>query len=178
MLISFYAHEPGLSQRFCKNGSDSSLESLTVTRVESSNSVKNVTRFESPFFSTWLEWSPSHQKSWLESSGVSDSSHAIAANSTGAAVTLSATATCKQSRRKQGLWKDQTKRHLKVPFMHMEVRALFGPKAWSIKPRSITCSSNKMHIPFGETFGAEGCFKLFEKKLAYRLPVLFFFFFS
>jgi len=29
--------------------------------------VKNVTRTESPFFSTWLEWSPSHQKSWFES---------------------------------------------------------------------------------------------------------------
>jgi len=36
----------GLSgtQRFCKNDSDSSLESLTVTRVESRHSVKNVTR--------------------------------------------------------------------------------------------------------------------------------------
>ena len=39
--------------------SDSSLESLIVTRVESSHSVKNVIRVES---------SQSHQKSWLESS--------------------------------------------------------------------------------------------------------------
>ena len=48
---------------------------MTLTRVsshwlwlESSQSVKNVTRVELPFFSTWLESSPSHQKSWLESS--------------------------------------------------------------------------------------------------------------
>ena len=33
--------------RFCKNYSDSSLESLIVTRVESGHSVKNVTRVES-----------------------------------------------------------------------------------------------------------------------------------
>jgi len=54
--------------RFSKNDSDSSLESLIVSRVESSHSVKNVTRGESPFFSTWLESRQSHQKSWLESS--------------------------------------------------------------------------------------------------------------
>jgi len=35
------------TQRFCKNDSDSILESLTVTRVESSHSVKNMTRIES-----------------------------------------------------------------------------------------------------------------------------------
>jgi len=47
---------------------------VTLTRVssswlwlESGQSVENVTRVESPFFSTWLELSPSHQKSWLES---------------------------------------------------------------------------------------------------------------
>jgi len=57
---------PWGTQRFCKNDSDSSLESLTVTRIESSHFVKNVTRVESPFFSTWLE--SSHQKSWLKSS--------------------------------------------------------------------------------------------------------------
>ena len=42
--------------RFCKNDS------------ESSHSVKNVTRVELPSFSTWLESSQSHQKSWVESS--------------------------------------------------------------------------------------------------------------
>ena len=71
MLISLSAHEVGLSIRnteFCKNDSDSSLGSLTVTRFESSHSVKKVTRVESPFFSTWLESSPSHQISLLESS--------------------------------------------------------------------------------------------------------------
>jgi len=53
---------------------------MTLTRVsshwlwlESSHSVKNVSRVESPFYSTcrviesWLESSPNHQKSWLES---------------------------------------------------------------------------------------------------------------
>ena len=40
---------------------------MTLTRV-SSHFVKNVTRVEWTFFSTWLESSPSHQKSWLESS--------------------------------------------------------------------------------------------------------------
>ena len=52
---------PSGTQRICKNDSDWSLESLTVTRVESfcekrdSNRVTvflNVTRIESPFFST------------------------------------------------------------------------------------------------------------------------------
>jgi len=59
---------------------------MTLTRfssnwrwLESSHSVKNVTRVESPFFSTWLEPRQSHQKSWLESSRVIDSSHAITA---------------------------------------------------------------------------------------------------
>ena len=47
--------------------------------LESSHSVKNVTRVESPFFSTWLESSPSHQKSWLEPSRVIDTSHAVIA---------------------------------------------------------------------------------------------------
>ena len=57
---------------------------VTLTRVsshwlwlESSHSVKNVTRVVSPVFSTWLESSPIHQKSWLVSSRVIDSSHAI-----------------------------------------------------------------------------------------------------
>jgi len=47
---------------------------MTLTRVsshllwlDSSHSVKNVTRVESPFFSAWLESSPSHSTSWLES---------------------------------------------------------------------------------------------------------------
>ena len=46
---------------------------MTLNRVsshwlwlESIHSVINVTRVESPFFSTWLVSSPSHQKSWLE----------------------------------------------------------------------------------------------------------------
>jgi len=41
----------------------------------------------------------------------------------------SATTTCKQSRSKQE-GKDQAKRHLKVPSMHMEARALFGRIVW------------------------------------------------
>ena len=59
------AHEPGLSM---KNSEILQkwlwLESLTVTRFQSSHSVKNVTPVT--IFSTWLE--SSHQKSWLESS--------------------------------------------------------------------------------------------------------------
>jgi len=59
---------------------------MTLTQVsshwlwlESSHSVKNVTRveLESPSFSTWLESSQSHEKLWLESSRVIHSSHAI-----------------------------------------------------------------------------------------------------
>ena len=52
------------TQIFCENDSDSSHWSW----LDSSHSVKNVTRVELPFFSMWLESSPSHQKSWLESS--------------------------------------------------------------------------------------------------------------
>jgi len=47
----------------------------TLTRVscewlwlESSHFVKTVIRVEPQFFLTWLESSPSHQKSWVESS--------------------------------------------------------------------------------------------------------------
>jgi len=40
---------------------------VTAGLVESSHSVKNVTRFESPSFPTWLVSSLSHQKSWLKS---------------------------------------------------------------------------------------------------------------
>jgi len=54
--------------RFCKNDSESSLESLIVTRVESFCEKHDSRRVESPSFSTWLESSQSHQKSWLESS--------------------------------------------------------------------------------------------------------------
>ena len=71
MIISLYANKLGLSIR----GSEILqkwlwLQSrlMIVTRVESSDSVKNVSRIESPSFSTWLESSQSHQKSWLESS--------------------------------------------------------------------------------------------------------------
>jgi len=56
---------------------------MTLSRVsshwlwlKSSDSVKNLTRVESPFFSTWLESSLSHQKPWLDI----DSSHAIIDN--------------------------------------------------------------------------------------------------
>jgi len=42
----------------------------------------------------------------------------------------SAAATCKHSRPKQGERKDQAKRHLKVPSMHMKVKALFGRIVW------------------------------------------------
>jgi len=51
-IFSSQSHEmncvcPSRTQRFCKNDSDSNIESLTVTRVESSHSVKNVTQLES-----------------------------------------------------------------------------------------------------------------------------------
>ena len=52
----------------CKNDSDSSLGSLIVTWVESFCKKRDSSRIESPSFSTWLESSQSHQKSWLESS--------------------------------------------------------------------------------------------------------------
>jgi len=55
---------PSGTQRYCKNYSDSS----HWLWLKSSHFVKNMTRVESPFFSTWLELSPSHHKSWLESS--------------------------------------------------------------------------------------------------------------
>ena len=63
--------------RFCKNDSDSS----HWLWLESSHSVKkrDSSRVESPSFSTWLESSQSHQKSWLDSSGVINSSHVITA---------------------------------------------------------------------------------------------------
>ena len=51
------------AQWFCKNDSDSS----QWLSPESSHSVKNVTRVESPFFLTWFESSLSPEKSWLES---------------------------------------------------------------------------------------------------------------
>jgi len=54
---------PSGAQRFCKSDSDPSLESSTVTRVI--------------LWKPWLESGSSHQKSWLESSRVIDSSHAI-----------------------------------------------------------------------------------------------------
>jgi len=59
---------PSGTQRFCKNDSDSSFESLSVTRVESFCEKRNSSRIESPFYSAWLESSPSHQNSWLKSS--------------------------------------------------------------------------------------------------------------
>jgi len=61
MIISLYANKLGLWIR----GSEIFQKWLWL---ESSHSVKNVTRVESPSFSTWLESSQSHQKSWLESS--------------------------------------------------------------------------------------------------------------
>jgi len=48
-------------RNFVKKDCDSSPESLIVTRVKSSYSLKNVTRVESPPFSTWLASSPNHQ---------------------------------------------------------------------------------------------------------------------
>jgi len=41
---------------------------ITLTRVESFCEKRDWTRVESPVFSTWRESSPSHQKTWLESS--------------------------------------------------------------------------------------------------------------
>jgi len=63
---------PTGTQRFCKNGSESS-------RIESFCKKFDSSRVESPFFSTWLESSLSHQKICLESSRVIDSSHSIIA---------------------------------------------------------------------------------------------------
>jgi len=68
IIISLHTNKLGLSIR----GSEILQKWLwlksrvIVTRVESGHSVKNVTRVESPSFSTWLELSQSHQKSWLE----------------------------------------------------------------------------------------------------------------
>ena len=62
---------PSGAQRFCKNDSDSS----HWLWPDSSHSVKIVTRVESQSFSTWLESSPSHQKSWIESSHLLESRH-------------------------------------------------------------------------------------------------------
>jgi len=50
---------------------------LIVTRVESFCEKCDSSRVGSPSFSMWLESSQSHQKSWLESSWVIDSSHTI-----------------------------------------------------------------------------------------------------
>jgi len=58
---------PSGTQRYCKDDSYLSLESLTVTRVESSHH----------FFSTWLESSPRHHN--RDSSRIIDSSYAITA---------------------------------------------------------------------------------------------------
>ena len=55
---------PSGTQRFCKYDPDSSLELLTVTQVESFCEKRDSSRVESPFFSMWLELSPSH---WHES---------------------------------------------------------------------------------------------------------------
>jgi len=65
---SFVASELGLLIRL----RDFAKTTLTLIsshwlRLESSHSVKNVPRVASPLFSSWLESSPSHQKSWLES---------------------------------------------------------------------------------------------------------------
>jgi len=66
-ILFLWAHTNSVSRsdfsRLCKNDFDSSLESSIMTRVGSCG--KNVTRVESPPFSTWLESNPSHQKSWL-----------------------------------------------------------------------------------------------------------------
>jgi len=43
---------------------------MTLTRVEAFCKKRDSRRVESPSFSTWLESSQSHQKSWLESSRV------------------------------------------------------------------------------------------------------------
>ena len=65
--------------RFCKNDSDSSLESLIVTRVESNDSVKNVTRVESSHHLFQHDLSRVRVNKNRDSSRVIDSSHAITA---------------------------------------------------------------------------------------------------
>jgi len=50
---------------------------ITLIRVESFREKRDSSRVT--IFSTWLESSPSHQKSWLESCRVNDWSHAITA---------------------------------------------------------------------------------------------------
>jgi len=62
MIISLYANKlvcQSEALRFCKNDSDSSLESLIVTRVEPFCEKRDSNRVESPSFSTWLESSQS-----------------------------------------------------------------------------------------------------------------------
>ena len=72
---------PWGTHRFCKNGSNSSLESMTVTRVKSFCEKRDSSRVT--IFSTWLESSPSHQKLWHESSRIIDSSHTSTVNKLG-----------------------------------------------------------------------------------------------
>jgi len=66
---------PSRTQRFCKNDSDSSLESSTVTRVK--HSVKNVTRLESSHHFSHRDSSRVQVTKNRDSSRVIDSSHAI-----------------------------------------------------------------------------------------------------
>jgi len=77
MLISLSAHEEGMSigtPRFCKNDFDSSLESLTVTQVESSHYVKNVSRVT---ILSQRDSSRVRVTKNRDSSRVIDSSHAV-----------------------------------------------------------------------------------------------------
>jgi len=72
MIISVYANKLGLLIR----GSQILPKWLWL---ESQVIDCDSSRFESPSFSTWLESNQSHQKSWLDSIRVIDSSHAITA---------------------------------------------------------------------------------------------------
>jgi len=68
---------PSETQRFCEVDSDSSLVLLTVARVESSHSVKNVTRFESCHHFSQRDSDRVRVTKNRDSSRVIDSSHAI-----------------------------------------------------------------------------------------------------
>jgi len=76
MLISFCANEVGIVhqqlKRFCKNESDSSLESLTVTRVESFCEKRDPSRV-TIFLNVTRVWVTKNR----DSSRVIVSSHAI-----------------------------------------------------------------------------------------------------
>ena len=71
---------PSEVQRFCKNNSDSSLESLIVARVKSSHSVKNLTRVDLSRHRSQSDSSRVRVTKNRDSSRIIDTSHDITVN--------------------------------------------------------------------------------------------------